>query len=185
MIKIADISVYDYFHAEDTTQYDVLVTCLKPLNSFAGKKCNVSNLTYNEVEVIKMILRQPTMQNIMDLIILCYDIRGTMKQSAEEIYLLTSVFDLFRAKQYIQNFIILILNREKSWLTGKKDDKLLMINSAQRTKNISQLLTKMMLAEKYSCTPKEVGNWKYSEVFAILVATKTKDDLFKEYNEIK
>ena len=170
---------------EDTMQYDIFIDCMNPVNSFNGKQCQVSKLTFDEVEVMKSVFKNPTMDDIMELIIMCYDLRGDMNKSAQEQYLNTSIFDLFRVKTFLQEFIVNTIEKEIDWLSGKSDDKLLMINAEERLKPFSHILSKINLAEQFSTTVSEVGKWKYNTVFTILVANKVRHDLTTEYNEIK
>ena len=185
MEEIEDITIQEYFNMKDSSQYDVFVDCMNPVNSFAGKQCDVSKLTYDEVEVIKMIFSNPTMEDVMELIIMCFGLRGDRNQSSVDQYLSTSVFDLFRANQFLQNYIKKVVDKEVLWFTGKDDDKLKMINAKERLKSVSHLLTKISLAEQFSVQETDIGGWKYSRVFTILVANKIKQDLTEEYNEIK
>ncbi len=185
-MEIEDITIQQYFTMQDSSAYDMYVDILNPVNSFAGRKCNVNNLTFDEVQVVKMVFQNPTVQDIMDLIILCYRLKGDMKQSSELQYLSTSVFDLFRTKKYLQDFIVETVNKEQTWLSStEKNEKLLMINAEVRLKPFSHLLTKIRLAEQFSTKESEIGLWKYSKVFTILTANKVRDDLTREYNEIK
>lgn len=184
-MQIEDITIQEYFTMEDTSQYDIFIDILNPVNMFSGQRCNTKNLTFDEVEVMKVLFQNPTFNTIEDLIKLCYRLKGDMNRSAELQYLSTSVFDLFRAKTFLQEFITETIDKERMWLSGKKDDKMLMINAEQRLKPFSHLLTKIKLAEQFSTTDSEIGMWKYTKVFTILTANKIRADLFKEYNEIK
>ena len=60
-----------------------------------------------------------------------------------------------------------------------------MVNASERLSSVSHLLTKIKLAKSFSTTPSVIGDWKYSDVFAILVAERRYDDVMKDYNEIK
>lgn len=185
-MEIEDITIQEYFTMEDSSEYDVFIDILNPTNSFAGHRCDLSSLTFDEVQVMKMVFQNPTVQDIMELIILCFRMRGDMKRSAELQYLSTSIFELFRAKQFLMTFIKETVDKERMWLSSTGvDEKLLMINAEQRLKAFSHLLTKIRLAEQFSTTDSDIGSWKYSKVFTILTANKTLADLTKEYNEIK
>ena len=184
-MEIEDITIQEYFTMEDSTEYDIFVDILKPVNLFAGRRCNTNNLTFDEVQVMKVLFQNPTFNTIEDLIILCYRLKGDIRESAGKQYLSTSVFDLFRAKTFLQEFIIETIDKERMWLSGKSDEKLLMINAEKRLSPFSHLLTKIRLAEQFSTTDSIIGGWKYSKVFTILTANKIHADLMKEYNEIK
>lgn len=184
-MHIQDITIQHYFTMEDSSAYDVFIDVLNPVNRFAGKQCDVKRLTFDQVEVMKSVFINPTVDDIMEIVIMCYGLRGDIKQSSTKQYLLTSIFDLFRAKTFLQNFIIETVNKEKDWLTQEIDEKMIIINSQERLKPFSHLLTKIHLAKLFSTTDSDIGGWRYSKVFTILTATKVRDDLTKEYNEIK
>lgn len=185
-MKIQDITIQQYFTMQDSSAYDVYIDILNPVNSFAGHVCNIKNLKFEEVQVMKMVFQNPSFDDIMELIILCFRMRGDINRSAELEYLSTSVFDLFRAKQFLLNFVTQIVEKERAWLSSTVvDEKLLMINAEQRLKPFSHLLTKIRLAEQFSTTDSDIGSWKYEKVFTILTANKVHADLRREYNEIK
>ena len=185
MYKIDNISIYDYFNLEDASSYDVFINTLKPVNSFNGRKCKVGNLTFDQIEVIKKIFSSPTIADIKDMFQTCFDIRGSFEESADYEFYNTSIFELFRAKRFLQDHIVTLIEREKNQLSGATDDKMLMINAGERLRPFNHQLTKMRIAEQFSRTPKEIGNWKYREVFSILVANKVNAEITKEYQEIK
>ena len=170
---------------EDTSLYDVFIDTLKPVNRFKNKVCKTGSLTFDEIEVIKTVLRNPTFQDIKDLFQTCYNLTGSWEQSADDEFYGASVFDLFKAQRFIQEHIKGIMNREKLQLSGEADDKMLMINAAERLRPFSHQLTKMKIAEQFGCKPSEVGRWKHRDVFAILVANKVNGDITKDYHAIK
>ena len=184
MYKIDNISIQDYFTLEDTSSYDVFIDTLKPKNDFNGKRCHLNNLTFDEVEVLKSIFNKPTPEAIKDLFVELFDL-GSYEVSAEQEYLNTSVFDLFRAKNYLQQYILNVVKREGQVLAGIPDEKLEMINAGERLKAVSHLLTKMRLAEQFGKAPNEIGAWKYNTVFTLLTANKINQDIQREYQQIK
>ena len=186
MYQIDNITIGEYFSLKDSMAYDIFIDTMKADNHFLGKSCKVSALTFNEVEVMKGIFRAPTFNDIKDLFILVFNIKGNIKESAELQFLNASVFDLFRAKNFLLEFISGIIRKEQTWLSGDEtDEKLLRLNASERLKPFSNILTKIRIAEQFKCTPKEVGHWKYIDVFNIMVANKVKDDLQREYSQIK
>lgn len=184
-MQVEDITIAEYFSMEDTTKYDIFIEAIKPKNEFAGKSCDTKNLTFDEVEVMKNILANPNFEDIMELFILVFRIRGNMDISEKEIYYNASIFDLFRATNYLKEFIIGVYEKEKMWLSAKEDDRLLMINAHNRIKPFSHLMAKVSLAKMFGKTPQEIGKWRYVDVFNIQAGVKTWDDLQKEYAEIK
>lgn len=186
MHSINDISIIEYLQLEDSSSYDIFIDILNPVNRFAGRTFNPNRLTFNEVEIIKSVFSgNAELEDIKELFIHLYKIKGTMRESADEIFFKTSVFDLFKAKAFLSEFILSILERERDWLSSPPDDKMLMLNAGERIKPFNSLLTKMTIAKDFNCTPREVGEWSHLEVFNIQVVNKVFNDLQKEYNEIK
>lgn len=184
MYSIENISIKEYFTLENTSEYDVFIDTIKPKNIFNGKRCNLKALTFDEVEVIKSIFNNPTHENIKYLFIELFKL-GSIEQSATDEYLNTSIFDLFRVKNYLQDWILKLVERENKVLAGIPDEKLEMINASERLKAVSHLLTKIRLAEQFSKSPDEIGKWKYNTVFTILTANKLNQDIQREYQQIK
>ena len=184
MYSIDNITVKDYFELQDSSEYDMFIDTINPKNSFNGKRCNVSKLSFDEVEVIKSIFNNPTVNNIKELFIELFRL-GDANTSANDEFHNTSVFDLFRAKRFLQDWIVKVIEVENIQLSGIADDKLLMINAAERLKAVSHLLTKMRLGEQFSKSPSEIGKWKYNTVFTMLVANKRSNDVQRDYQQIK
>ena len=184
-MELENITVREFFEMEDSSAYEIFIDTMNPKNYFAGREGDYASLTFDEVEVIKGILNEPNLEDIKDVYKLLYKIRGTFEKSSDEIFFEQSVFDLFASKIYLVNFIKTISKREKDNLTGEPDEKMIMVNAGERLSAVSHLLTKIRLAKQFGVTPKEVGSWKYNEVFSILVAEKRYDDVLKDYNQIK
>jgi len=184
LYSIDNITVKEYFELVDSSEYDIFIDTINPKNSFNRKRCNVSKLSFDEVEVIKSIFNNPTVNNIKELFIELFRL-GDAKTSANDEFYNTSIFDLFRAKRYLQDWIVKVIEVENIQLAGIADDKLLMINAAERLKAVSHLLTKMRLGEQFSKSPSEIGKWKYNTVFTMLVANKRSNDVQRDYQQIK
>ena len=182
--SINNITIKEYFELKDSSEYDIFIDTLQPNNVFNGKRCNLSKLTFDEVEVIKKIFLNPTIENIKDLFIELFRL-GTIEVSAINEFLNTSIFDLFRSKKYIQEWLTNLIETENKQLAGIPDDKLVMINAAERLKAVSHLLTKIKLAEQFGKSPSEIGNWKYITVFTILIANKINNDIQIDYSRQK
>jgi len=185
METIKNISIGEYLTLEDSTQYDIFVNTLNPKNFFRGRVANYNNLTFDEIQVIKSILNNPNSQDIKDLFCLLYGIRGSYEQSEEAEFLSQSVFELFSAKRYLDEYILELSSREAKHLSGTPDIKAEMVNAGKRLAPFNHQLTKMRLGKEYSIDPDIIGTWKYSKVFRILVAEKVENEVMKDYNEIK
>jgi hypothetical protein len=162
---------------DDTTEYDMFLEVLKPRNFFSGKVFDTSSITYNEMEVLKKTFQNADMSNIFYIFVLFYKIRGNYKVTQEEQFYNQSIFDLFRVKLFLQNFLIEKVNLENKMLTGIPDERMLMVNGYERLNAVSFLLSKIKLAEQFSTTPDVVGDWKYNKVFSYLIANKLYNDV--------
>lgn len=185
MTEINNITVKQYFQLPDPSQYDVFFDTMNPKNVLCGGKANLSKLTFDEVEVIRRVLNAPTYEDLRDVFLHCFNIKGDLKTSGEQQLLNENVFSFFQANQYLSGYIVKIAEREKNLLTEEPDEKLEMVNAKERLQPVAHLLTKIRLAEQFSTDTDTIGKWKYSKVFTILVANKKSREVNKDYNQIK
>lgn len=183
--EIEDITIEEYFNLENTDDYDIFLEAIKANNSFAGHTFDVNSITYNQMEVLKNTFKNPDMSNIFYIFVLLFKIQGNFKQNKEEIFYNQSIFDLFRAKRFLQEFLISKIETENKMLQGVPDDKMMMINGYERLAPVSFLLSKIRLAEQFNTTPDVVGGWKYNTVFSYLIANKINSDIQTEYQKLK
>lgn len=184
-MEINNITIYEYFCLEDTSEYDVFLDFVKPVNMLCNKRCNLNSISYNEFKVCLAIFNNPVIEDIKDLFCLLFDIRGDMNQSADEMFYGENVFTFFRAKKFIHNYLEHSLEREKKAFSGSVDVKLLEINAAELLSPFESLLTKMTLAEQFSKDPEEIGRWRYTKVFNILSANNAIKEVTRKYNATK
>lgn len=185
MYSIDDITILEYLYLKDSSKYDIFIDTLDAVNSFAGKMCLVKKLTYDEIEVLKQVFTSPNIHDLKDIFCLCYDLRGDMNQSEDEQFYSTSIFDLFRAKRFLQEFITAIIEREIKTFSGTPDDKSIAVNAAERLMPFNHQLAKMRLAEQFGVTPREVGKWRYSHVFSLQASNRIYSDIQREKAELK
>lgn len=187
MFSVHDISVMDYLRLDEISalRYDIYIEHIKPRPKFCNKTMDASKLTYEQVELIKMTFRNPTIEEIKDLFIMLWHVKGDMIKSADVMFFEESIFNLFRAKNFLQGFITTLVEKEKKMLQGRTDDKSEMVNAGERLAPVSYILTKNKLAERFSCMPSDIAKMKYSEVFLILLADKMYADVSYDYNQIK
>lgn len=183
MIKTKDISIRDYFQCEDTTEYDIFIDSIKPSNTFAGKK--FKPMTFDAFKYITSIFREPDLVGVKEVFKECFDIRGSFDKSSEEEFFDASIFELFACKKFIQDYIVLRIDRENKALSGVPDEKMLMIDGYKRLAPVNHQLTKNQLAERFHCKPKDIGRWKYDEVFVILMADARQNAIQREKSQIK
>jgi len=123
--------------------------------------------------------------DLMELYIMLFRIKGSMQMSEQEMFLRESVFQLFRAARFIREYIEGVNKKETEWLGGNENGILTMLDAGKRLAPFSHLLKKMDIAQMFARTPSEIGRWKYSTIFSILASTQVRADIQKEYNEIK
>lgn len=184
-MTINDINIREYFTMIDTSEYDVFVNILSPVNLFCGKKCKVSNLTFDEIEYMKTLYSsKPTIEDIQELYIELFKINGSMSISESDLFLNESIFTLFKAQKFLQDYIVSIIRKEGKMLSGTPDPKMLAIKANERLSKFGAMSTKIRLAEQFKCDPSDVGKWKYSKVFHILAFnnefSKVRSDYSKE-----
>lgn len=184
-MTIDNISIKDYFLMEDATKYDIFLNHMNPENKLCGKICNVNGLTFDEVQVTRVIFNNPNPEDLKDLYLMLFKIKGNRFESPNELFLNESVFQLFKATNFIKDWIEGINKKEMEWLGGDENDVLKMLNAGKRLMPFNHLLKKIDIAKSFGVTPDEVGKWKYLKVFNILASTGVRADIQKEFNEIK
>lgn len=149
MFSVPEITVIEYLQLNEISalRYDIYIENIKPRQTFCNKSLDTSKLTYEQVELIKMTFRNPTIDEIKDLFIMIWNIKGDMKTSSDYLFFSSSIFDLFRAKNFIQKFITELIEKENKMLVGTPDEKSEMVNAGQRLAPVSYILTKNRLAE--------------------------------------
>lgn len=184
MNLINNITVKEYFNLKDSSEYDLFIDTLEAKPLFNGHKCNLKALSYDMVETIKLMFFTGLEDDLREIFIELFSL-GSFEISPEDEFYNASIFDLFRSKKYIQDWLLNLIKIEKLQLSGESDEKMMMINAGERLKNVSHLLNKISLAEQFSTTPNEIGKMKYTTVFTILLANKLNADVTKDYIKLK
>jgi len=182
---IDNISIEEYLLMEDTSKYDVFLHHMNPENKLCGNRCNVNALTFDEVQVMRAIFNEPKSDDLMELYLMLFQIRGNRNENPLSILMRESVFQLFKATNFIRDYIEGINKKEKEWLSGDENQVLTMLNASKRLAPFNHLLKKIELAKMFGVTPDEIGRWKYLKVFNILAGMGVQNDIQKEFNEIK
>ena len=184
VFEINNISIIEYLSLEDPSEYDIFLKSIIAENKLCGKICQTNKITFDEVEVLKKTFNAPGPEDLKDIFILLYGIRGDMKRSDSEEFYSESIFQLFRVINYFKKWLKEIDKKEREWLSNESNDVLTMLDAGKRLIPFNHLLTKIDVAERFSKTPDEIGIWTYGRVFTIIVAIKVRSDIQKEFNEI-
>jgi hypothetical protein len=185
--SVSDISVSQYFalNEKEAIKYDIYINTLNPSSKFCGKYLDTSKLTYEQVELIRLTFKNPTIDDIKELFLMIWGIRGDIQRSADRMFMDESIFSLFRAKNYIQKFLIKLIEKEKKMLSAPPDVKSEAVNAGERLSPVNFILTKNRLAERFGCMPSDIAKMKYTEIFLTLLADKMYADVSNDYNQIK
>tara|TARA_R110002049_G_scaffold309180_1_gene518140 strand:- start:27706 stop:28260 length:555 start_codon:yes stop_codon:yes gene_type:complete len=181
-MEIKNISILEYFELQDTSDYDFFIDLVKPENLFCKRVFDVSKMTYNEFHTIISIFNNPNLENIKDLFVHLYRIKGDLSKSAEKMFFDESIFTFFKAKKFISEMIKEKLRIEDKALYSEPDTRLIEIGASKRLKPFSVMLTKVSLGKQFGIDPYEIGNWQYSKVFNILATNNALNQVQKDYN---
>ena len=77
-----------------------------------------------------------------------------------------------------------MIDKENKMLYSEPNDKAIMVGASKRLRPVSHLLTKMKLAERFHCTPSEIGSWKYLDVFTISIADNLQNGVINDMNKL-
>lgn len=181
-MTIEDITISDYFTLKDSSGYDIFIDCLRPSDTFCGKKCRLDLLTFDEVNYLKSVFKNINIELLQEVFVELFNL-GTYEKSGVEVFMGASVFDLFRCKSYIEEYLLEIIQRENNLYSGFTDENLSKVNASERLKGLDHILTKINLAEQFGCMPDDIGNMRYSKVFNIIIANKRYNDVKSDYEK--
>lgn len=181
MNEVKDISIKEYFLMQDVSEYDVFIDIMEPKNLFCGNKFHVDKITFDEFNTILYIFNNPNPQNLKDLFVHLWRVKGDMQRSAESIFLQESIFSFFSAKNFLMKFVKRQLELESKLLYSEPDSKMIELGVSERLKNHRSMLTKIALGKQFGIDPYEVGEWKYSKVLNILATNNALEQIQKEY----
>lgn len=184
-MQIKDINILQYFQLEDTSSYDVFLDILKPENKFCGRSCNLSKITYNEFKVAVSIFNNPNAQDLKELFIMLFKIKGDINTRESDLFYNESVFTFFKARKFLHNFLEESLKLEEKVLYSEPDIKMISIKANETLAPFNTLLSKMKIGSQFGVDPEEIGNWKYKKVLNILAANNAVNTVNKRYHEQK
>lgn len=182
--SIDNISVKEYLELQDTSEYDFYADILKPKNLFCGQVCDVEKITFNEFHTMLSIFQKPTLQNIQELFVHLYRVRGNMQISAIDLFYNEKVIQYFRAKRYLEEWVKNQLELENRMMSGEVDTKMLEIKGYKRMKPFSVQITKMNIGKQFAVEPEVVGNWKYKKVRQIMATNSLLNQIKTEYDRL-
>jgi len=183
--SIEDISVLEYFNLLDTSKYDFYIDILKEENRFCGNVFNVANLTFNEFKYMISVFNDPNLDNLKELFIHLFRIRGDFSVSSEKLFYNESIFQFFKAKNFIINMMREKLKVEEKLLYSEPDTKMIEIGGYDMMRPFSTMLAKVNIGKQFGVDPEIVGNWKYTKVLNILATNNIVSEVQRIYSNAK
>lgn len=180
-MQINNITIREYISLPEGNEYDVYMDILKPVNFFCGRKCVVNKLSFDEVNTMGSILDNPNLQDVKDLFVSFFRVKGDIYESEDNVFFNESVFTFFKARLFLYDLLKGIRKKEKNMLGGDEDYKMIAIRAGERLAPYSSLLTKIQLGEQFGFRPKEIGGWRYTEVLHMLSANKEYQLVQRDY----
>lgn len=174
---VENISVNEFFKLNEAERYAALFNWLKPKNSFRGFVMNEDDLTYGNILVLKESLSKASITSYFNIYKICYN------QTPEE-FLKGNVIEFAQSNRYIINFIKQLTHRESQLLESEPDAKWLQAGG-DRMNIFGDKSVLITLGRQFGKSPREISEWKYSEVFMCMYFNHLENSINKNYNKIR
>ena len=181
---LPNYTIEEYFKKPESVEIDIYLEYLKPVNRFAGNVFKTSELTFNEFHTIISIFQKPNALDVKDLFIYLYRIKGSFKKSPDKIFYSQSIYDFYRAKNFVMDFVKQKLEMEKKMLYSEPDEKMQAINAYERLAPFNVMLTKVKIGEQFGFSPEKVGKWKYTRVLNIMAVNNIRSNIKSDYDRL-
>src|SRR5690625_997303 len=157
-------------------KYMNLGEILNPKSSFIGREGTpIASLTYDEVGQLKHHLASPTPEAMAEAF-------GIVFRCKSNEFYSQRVSDFLPALNWLKDSIENLMENEKA-LSGDVDP-LLEMAGVEKLARFGELNVLVSLGQRFGKSPYEVGQWKYSLVFALMMHDKVHGDIEKTYNEL-
>lgn len=183
--SIEDISILDYFSLENTDEYDFYIDILKEENKLCGHRFDASKITFNEFKYMISVFNDPNLDNLKELFIHLFRIKGNFSVSSDKLFYNESIFQFFKAKNYVINMMREKLKVEEKLLYSEPDTKMIEIGGYDMMRPFSTMLAKVNIGKQFGVDPEIVGNWKYTKVLNILATNNIVSEVQRIYSNAK
>ncbi|HSW67676.1 MAG TPA: hypothetical protein VLH16_03765 [Bacteroidales bacterium] len=173
MKKVDNITVDEFFKAGASEGHQLLFEWLNGKNEFNGASADLEALTFAEVSTIKQILNDPTIEGYISLYEICY------KQTPEA-FLQGKIIEFAQSNRYILDYVKNLTDTEARLLVCEPDPKWEQAGGGQMNM-FGDLTAMIQIGEQFGLPPREVGNWKYSDVFAVMYFNLILSGVQKKY----
>jgi len=172
------INLLEYSKLSNTTEYDVFMKHMNPVNSFAKGKIDFNKLTYKDVRSCLHLMKSvKDWEGQKELFCLAFKV-----ESFWEVY----IDEFFAAQNYLIKTFVDLQKRETKLLqsidadTGKWS-----MAGGDRLNKFSNLMPLVQLGEIYSIYPYDLQNKPYNEILTLLVLHKEKAEINNAYSKLK
>lgn len=174
-----NITLKQYTALKDTLPYDSLLTHLNPKNNFAKKQMNIAQMPYANVKYcIRILQKVDTWAGIQQLFEICYDV-------PQKDFWKARVVEYFSARKFmIAEFERIIATENKLLATQTTNSHLWQMAGADKLKPYSDTLPLLQLGKLFGQYPFDLGRKPYSEIFNLLMQTKTQNEVEAEYGKL-
>ena len=164
MEELDNISIGAYYQLEDVADYDPLFKYIAPKSCFKGVSIEFNELSYGKVESLKKLAQKLSLANICSMYELLFEVD-------QESFLSGGVVEFAETMRYITQGLEGILKLEQK-LKSSGDNEAQTRWKMAGGDNLSQLgilSTTIPLAKEFGVSPTEIAEWKWLDVFSVLL----------------
>lgn len=175
MFKLKNITVKEYLTSEDFLKYDEVLKHQK------GKSdINILQKPYTDVKYcLSLLSKLSSFDNIAEVFEVLFDI-------PKDKLMAMGVLEYYNLRNYlISTFKTIIDNEKKVSQGGNTDEGKWFMAGGDRLKPYNDILPLDQLAQRYGGSPFDWGRKPYSEVFYLIVMTKTANEVSYNYTTMK
>lgn len=178
--KFHNISIDQFFKSSDVSKYETFMRWLKPYNLIDDKSSDLDELTYAEVSRLRGLLNDMSIENILEIYELLYNIEPKR-------LLKCGVLQLFQTNRYILKWVKMINDRENAININISEAQKIKYIAAggQRLNQFKEVGTMINLGKMFGQSPEEIGDWKYHTVYLTLLYNSISMDVDRKMEEIK
>jgi len=175
-----NITIKQYTESQDAGQYDIILSSLKPVNSFAGKQMNVGSMPWANVKYcIRLLNKIESWETVAEIFEICFDVDADVFWKAQ-------ITEFYAAKKYLLRAFQSAMETEGKLLAGKSTDAHLWdMAGADRLKPYNDTLPLAQLGKQFGQYPFDLGRKPYSEIINLLAQLKIQNEVESEYQKLK
>lgn len=174
-----NITVRQYSRLDDISEYELLEN-LRPKNLFRKRTMDINSMPYSNVRYcLRLLSKINNWQMVQQLFSICFDV-------PEKKFWRAPVTEYFAARRFlIQALEQCIANETKLLASANQDAYLWQMAGGDRLQPFGDTLPLIHLSKMFGTYPYDIGRKPYGEVFSLIVATKTQQEVENEYFKLK